>query len=278
VAIGRSAAWFSALVLGAILLLAGSMLAPAAGVESQLRGILAPVVSTIQGGVRPVTDLVLHAGEVRELSQENAALRVEVERLQAELGAFREQRSAVETAAALIGASAYQADELLVGQVLLRDPAPGQDLLLIARGTADGVMEGQPVLGTGGTVVGVVSATEETRSWVRLITDPDSSIAVVVQSSRVPAALEGHHGNLSLEFVERGANVVVGDLLVTSTLGGQLPPGLIAGRVSATESQPQDLHLRVTVEPLADFARLEQVLVLTSFVPPLGIAASEDSP
>ena len=277
-AIGRSAAWFSALLIGAILMLAASALAPGGGVESQARDLVTPLVSAVQGVLRPISNVVFHAGQVRELSEENAALRLDLERLQAELGTFREQRAAVDAAATLLGTTSFEANELLVAQVLLRDPAPGQSTLLVARGSEDGVIEGQPVLGAGGTVVGVVADVEATRSWVRLLTHSDSSVAVVVQSSRVPGALEGGGGALTLEFVERGANVAVGDVVVTSALGGRLPPGLLAGRVASVDSQPQHLHPRITVEPLSDLRRLEQVLIVTGFVPGLDIDMTDGMP
>ena len=71
----------------------------------------------------------------------------------------------------LLGTTAHEADDLLAAQVLLRDPAPGESTLLVSRGAADGVVPGQPVLGSGGTLVGVVDAVARRRSWVRLITD-----------------------------------------------------------------------------------------------------------
>ncbi len=270
-ATGRSAAWFSALLLGAILLLGASALSPAGTVESEARALVTPLVSAVQSTLRPISDVIFHAGQVRGLSEENSSLRLEVERLEAELGAFREQRIAVNSASALLSATSFEADQLLTAPVLLRDPAPGQRTLLIARGSDDGVIEGQPALGAGGTLVGLVAAVEPTRSWVRLLIDTDSSVAVVVQSSRVPGALEGSGGGLSLEFVARSAKVVVGDVVVTSALGGRLPPGLLAGRVASVESQSQDLHARITIEPLSDLRRLEQVLIVTGFIPGLGI-------
>ena len=239
--------------------------------ESQARALITPLVSAVHSTLRPVSDVIFHAGQVRGLSEENASLRLEVERLEAELGAFRQQRVAVDAAAALVGATSFEADQLLTAQVLLRDPAPGQRALLIARGSDDGVIKGQPVLGAGGTLVGLVSTVEPTRSWVRMLIDTDSSVPVVVQSSRVPGALEGSGSGLTLQFVTRSAEVVVGDVVITTALGGSLPPGLLAGRVASVASHPQDLHARITVEPLSDLRRLEQVLIVTGFVPGLGI-------
>jgi rod shape-determining protein MreC len=267
VATGRSAAWFFALLLGAILLLGASTLSPAGTVESQARALVTPLVSAVQITLRPISDVLSHSREVRGLSEDNASLRLEVELLEAELGTFREQRIAVNAASALLGATSFEADQLLTATVLLRDPAPGQRTLLISRGSNDGVIEGQPVLGAGSTLVGLVATVERTRSWVRLLIDINSSVAVVVQSSRVPGALEGSGGGLSLEFVTRSVPVAVGDVVVTSAIGGRLPPGLLAGRVASVESQPQALHAHITIESLSDLRRLEQVLIVIGFVP-----------
>jgi rod shape-determining protein MreC len=56
-------------------------------------------------------------------------------------------------------------------------------------------------------------------------------------------------------------------MVITSGVGGDFPPGLIIGRVSAVGSSRQEIFKDVTVEPLASLSRLETVLVLTSFTP-----------
>ncbi len=61
-----------------------------------------------------------------------------------------------------------------------------------------------------------------------------------------------------------GAQVHTGDLVVTSPLGGKLPPGLLIGRVGSVESRPEELFEAIRVEPYTDYNRLLQVLVLTS--------------
>ncbi len=276
--LGRNTAWFSSLMITAVLLLGAATVAPAAEIEAEAANLIAPAAAAVQGTVRPISDLIFHARAVRELSAENAKLRLQVERLRAEVGTYREQRTALDAVVTLLGTTAHEADDLLAAQVLLRDPAPGESTLLVSRGAADGVVPGQPVLGSGGTLVGVVDAVARRRSWVRLITDPDSSVAVRVQSSRVPAALDGGRDQLTLEFVGRDAAVVAGDIVVTSALGGQLPAGLIAGRITQVHSRPQDLHAEVVVEPVSDLQRLESVLILTGFHPGLGDGSGGGTP
>lgn len=272
----RSAVWFSGLLATALLLLAASTLPPAGAVEEQARGVLSPVVGALGDVARPGVNLVLRADELDELSSENAALRLEVERLERDLATLRESQTTQEASAALLSGARQTAENALIARVLVRDPAPGQTVLLIGRGADDGVLIGQPVLGPGGTLLGAITRVEDSHAWLRLVTDGDAAVAVVVQSSRTPGALVGTGNSLTLELVERGADVAVGDVLVTSGLGGRYPSGLVAGRVTEVSSAPQDLFETIAVEPLSDPRRLEQVLVLTSFHPVF--AASEVSP
>jgi len=263
----RSAAWFSALFVAALLLLAASALPPAGRVEEEARAVLSPLVGFLGDLARPAGNLVLRADEVDQLASDNASLRLEVERLERELATLREQQYASGTATELYDSTRWEPDEALVAPVLLRDPAPGRPAMLIGRGADDGVLNGQPVLGPGGTLIGVVSDVEPSRAWLRLLTDDDAAVTVVVQSSRTLGALVGTGDGLALELVERGEDVAVGDILVTSALGGRLPAGILAGRVTSVESQPQALFQTIAVEPLSDPRRLEQVLVLTSYRP-----------
>ena len=61
--------------------------------------------------------------------------------------------------------------------------------------------------------------------------------------------------------------MAVGDLVVSSPLGGMLPEGLVIGRVASRSGRDQDLFAAITLEPLTDYSRLEHVLIMTGFVP-----------
>ena len=260
----HQAGWLAALIVIGLALLAGSALRGFGTIELNAAGILGPPSQAIANTTRPVADFAHHVGQTNALSEENAALRQEVARLEADLAALREQQLRSGQVAELIAAvGADAADRYVPASVLFRDPAPAREALTIDRGLSHGVRVGQPVLGPGATLVGLVSAVEERRARVRLLIDVDSAIAAVVQSSRTQAALSATPDGLRLEFVPSGARVIVGDMVLSSALGGELPGGLLVGRVSAFKSDPRELFAFATVEPLADYARLEQVLVLT---------------
>lgn len=263
----RNAAWASGLLLLALALLALSPLPFAADIEARLSTMLAPAASGIRGVVQPVSDVLLNAGQIRDLSEENADLRRRLALAESEVAALREERTALEQAAALIGAVGASADQFTTASVLVRDPAPGRQNVVINRGRDHGVREGQPVVGAGSTLVGIVAEVDAQQSRVRLLTDRESAVAVLIQSSRTPAALAGDGSALHLEFVAIDASVAPGEVILSSALGGLLPPGLLVGRVATVETRGADLFQTITVDPLANLDRVEQVLVMTGFQP-----------
>lgn len=274
----RHLVWFAGLLALAGALLLGSLLPFASGLEERGGAIVAPLSRVAGGAVLPLTDVVRSGERARGLGRENAALRRENARLAAELAALRESAAAADRLAGLIAAAgpAY-AERALAAPVVLRDPAPGRDVIVIGRGERDGVRPGQPVLGPGGTIVGTIASAQRGRARVRLLSDPDSAVAAVVQSTRTQAVLAGWREGLRLEFAPLEDPIAAGDLVLTSALGGRLPGGLLAGRVAEVERPRQGILASVRVEPLADYRRLEQVLVLTGPEPAAAAGADGEA-
>ncbi|MCC6237766.1 MAG: rod shape-determining protein MreC [Dehalococcoidia bacterium] len=263
----RTSTWLGSLVLLGLTMLASAALPVAAPLEERALLLVAPVVRTIEDALRPVAAVVLNAGETRALAEGNAALRLENARLSSEVTLLRERIQAETQVQALIEAAGRDSGAQVSASVLLRDPAPGRDVLVVGRGRDAGIRVGQPALGPGATLIGVVSRVEERTARVRLLTDRASTVAALLERSREPVALAGGPEGLRLEFVPVGTPGVEGDVVLSSALGGQLPAGLPIGRVTSVSAQEGDLFQRVRIEPFADYRRLEHVLVLVDFRP-----------
>lgn len=273
----RNATRLTLFVALGLLLLALSPLPVSDRLEERGGALMSPATTALEDAVRPLSDVLLHAGQIEELSQENATLRQELTRLEAEAAALREAQGAAEASEAL-RAAVGDLDEHVTAAVLVRDPAPGRQVLVVDRGSTDGVVIGQPALGPGATLVGTVIEVQEHRSRVRLLTDSASTVASVIQQSRTPAALAGGPEGLRLDFVPIETQVAVGDLVVSSPLGGMLPEGLVIGRVASRSGRDQDLFAAISLEPLTDYSRLEHVLIMTGFVPTDDAAELEAAP
>jgi rod shape-determining protein MreC len=159
------------------------------------------------------------------------------------------------------------ADVLVAANVFAHDPNNLKDIIAIDLGRADGLQEGMVVLTSQGSLVGSVTRVLGDVAWVTLITDPDSAVSALIQESRTQGVVVGAaDGTLTMEFVKETADVQAGDLVLTSGIGG-LPPGELIGQVVEVGQAAPELFQEVRVQPLADLSRLEEVLVLTSFLP-----------
>ncbi len=131
-------------------------------------------------------------------------------------------------------------------------------------GSVSGVGVGMPVTASNG-VIGQVIESSATTSTVRLLSDENSSVSAMIQSTRAQGMLNGSAtGQLSLDLITTDQTVSVGDVVVTSGLGGVFPKGLPLGRVTNVEKTPGALYLQVSVEAFAGTENFEEVLVITS--------------
>ena len=150
-----------------------------------------------------------------------------------------------------------------VGATVIGRPTDSsQRSILIDRGTSSGVARGDSVIASGGLVGQVVEVTPW-NAQVRLITDPESGVAVLVQRTRSSGIIRGTlEGPLALEFVEKKFAPVVGDVLLTSGLGGVYPKGIVVGEVTSVATPSTDLFPVITVATRVDIEHIEEVLVL----------------
>ncbi len=128
---------------------------------------------------------------------------------------------------------------------------------LIDAGRNRGIVDGMAVVTEDGLAGRVVQAGERS-ARVLLLTDFNSRIPVLVESSRDRAILQGDNGpHPRLDFLPLNPRLAIGDRVLTSGDGGVLPSGLIVGQVAAVDEDG-----RVTVVPYVDWTRLDWVTVL----------------
>ena len=129
-------------------------------------------------------------------------------------------------------------------------------------GCDDGVESGMTVMGATG-VVGQVRSTDARTCEVRLLTDQNSGAAAIIQSNRGEGIVRGSlEGLLYLENVDEANWPVVGDVVVTSGLGGSYVRGLIIGTVVRVDAAAGNATGRIVVKPNDTAESLSEVLVV----------------
>ena len=259
---------FALLAIASMGLIALSLL----GVLSPVESVVAIPLNLVQGVVNDVvtsiTNTISDFANIRDLQERNRDLERSLARLQAELVELREVEHDYARISALLNYTSNTANrEYVTADVIGLDTSGYMRTMHINRGARDGVAVGMPVLTELG-LVGRVTKVRATFSEVMLINDPNSNVNARLQNTRADGTVRGQlSGSLRMELIPRGAEVTPGELVVTSGLGGNFPPGLVIGQVTSVRQFEFELFQEAEVRSLNDFDRLEIVLVLTNFRP-----------
>jgi rod shape-determining protein MreC len=204
----------------------------------------------------------------RESVSSRETLRADKARLEAELrlANFRLQRyEALEAESQRLRAlrenTAGVANRFIVGNIMNLDIDAFRERVLVDKGARDGVFAGQAVLDAGG-VFGQVARVGELTSEVILVSDGAHAIPVQVNRNglRTIAVGTGDMTRLKLPYLSTSADVIAGDLLVTSGLGGGFPAGYPVGTITEVKRDPGQSLAEIEVRPAAALDRSREVM------------------
>ena len=196
------------------------------------------------------------------------ALRADKTKLEAELrlAQFRLQRyealeAETQRLRALRDNTAGVTDRFLIGDVMNVDLDAFRERVLVDKGAGDGIYVGQAVLDSGG-VFGQVARVGQLTSEVILVSDAAHAIPVQINRNglRTVAVGTGDTNRLKLPYLPTSADVVAGDLLVTSGLGGGFPAGYPVGTIAEVKRDPAQSLADVDVKPAAALDRSRELL------------------
>jgi rod shape-determining protein MreC len=252
-------------IIGLIALALGGYLTPVS------RIVLSPLVSAqtwIATRFQAIQDYFSSPQDVVRLRQRNADLEAENSRLQTEIIELQQQLAQTRILSALVDfARLNPENRYLAAAVIGRDPSPFVKYVIINRGSDAGLRRGMPVVTQQG-LVGRIAAVTAGAARVQLVVDTDSSVNVRLEPARADAVLSGSlTGELTLDMIPQLAGVQVGDLVLTSGLGGNYPANILIGQIISLRRQETELFQQAVVQPVVDFTQLEIVLIITNFRP-----------
>jgi len=262
-------------------------------VERELRDLASPIHNVFEG----ITDRGNLADENDRLKEELDALRVQLAEQQNAVQRIKELEDA-------LGVKQSRPEDLLkAANVIAEDRSGFKRLIAIDLGQDDGLDEGMVVLSRSGSLIGTISLIYADFAWVRLITDPDSTInaqvnvapeepsvgdvatpatpapdtsatppaspqPIALSTEPVRAVAKGElRRGILLDLLPSDSRVVRGDLVVTSGHGGNYPRGLLIGSIEYVDERPQAPFKTATIAPAANLSGLDTVLVLINFRP-----------
>lgn len=207
--------------------------------------------------------------EMSQLHEQNKKLREEVEILRAQNLTASEYASENRRLRGLLDyKQATIQFDLVAASVIGRESASWSSVIVINRGTLDGVANNMPVVTELGLVGHVMEAALNS-SKVQLLIDPRSSVGTLIQrpESRVAGIVEGDIKNPAhprMVNIPKDSDVKVDDMVVTSGYGGVYPKGLVVGKIVAVHNEEGGLLQYGELETSVDFQKLEDVAVIVA--------------
>lgn len=197
------------------------------------------------------------------LQSENARLRERLRRLELKTMRFDALQRENAELRALKSRLPAVAERWLLAEVVSVELSPLRQRLLINRGANNGVFKGQAVLAAGG-LLGQTLRVGPWSSEIILATDPEHALPVQVLRNglRTIAVGSGSARLLTLPYLPVSSDVVVGDVLVTSGLGGIFPQGYPVAEVKEVRRDAAQSLAVVSAEPLARIDREREVLLV----------------
>ena len=125
----------------------------------------------------------------------------------------------------------FNTDQRISAAVISRSSRNWWRQLEINKGSKDGVLKGQTVIGPGG-LIGLVDSTTPLTARVRLLTDPGHQVGAWIDRTKRHGILTGMGTNRpKLIFLNKNSLAEIGDAVTTSPASTLLPPNLTIGIV-----------------------------------------------
>lgn len=234
-------------------------------VRSVLSTIVAPIQFVVDIPPRLVKWVNRTTADYQELHAENGELQAQALVLQRKLQKMTALTAENIRLRELLNSTEKLDEEASLAEIIGLDPDPFTHEVVINKGVNEGVTVGQPLVDASG-VMGQVIAVSRFTSRVLLLSDSRHAIPVQINRNGVRAIAVGTGVTDELELLHLPdtADIVEGDLLVSSGLGGRFPSGYPVATVGEVEHDPGKPFAKVKVSPSAQLTRSRQVLLVAA--------------
>ena len=231
-----------------------------------------PFQEAVDGVAADLRSIAGTITEIDQMRQENAELRADNDRLEAESRAAAELKRENEQLTGLLQLRNGLDYHTVAVSVIARESSEARRALVIDRGSDDGLAVGQVVISAGGALAGRIVEVGPNFAHVVLISDSTSTVIGQLLGSAARGKVMGQLGGaLVMLDVDAAAEVTIGEEVFTAGIeltGGirsPYPKGLLIGRVVDVTRDPNEVVQTVFLEPASPLDRLEYLLVITDY-------------
>ncbi|RCL41891.1 MAG: rod shape-determining protein MreC [Gammaproteobacteria bacterium] len=163
----------------------------------------------------------------------------------------------------ILNAASNLDNKVEITRIISVNVNPYRHTIVIDKGERDGVYEGQVLLDADG-VIGQILHTNFLTSEAILISDSDHALPVEINRNGLRTIVlgNGSYTKLDVPYIPNNADIEIGDLLVTSGLGGKFPSGYPVAKVDFIESDLSEQFYKVSAKPIAYLNQVREVMLL----------------
>ena len=160
--------------------------------------------------------------------------------------------------------------EMESAKVVLWSTSNWSSSFTISKGSTSGIELGDPVITEYGAVVGQITELGTNWATVSTLIDVDMSVGAFVGAAGNSGMVVGEYSLMrkkqaKLTYLADGAQIFVGDDVLTSGSGGAFPAGLMIGTLTAVQTEAGGQIEYGIVAPQANLDSLVQVFIIKSF-------------
>ena len=149
-------------------------------------------------------------------------------------------------------------------RIVGRSSEPNFYILILNRGSSDGIKEGMPVITSEGIVIAVINKTKKNTSHALMISDSHSQIAATIQNkNQTIGIVKGDYElSMKMELIPKDEEVKIGELIITSGLQEDIPRGLIIGQIDRVITESNSFFQTAFIKSLTTASELNVVAIL----------------
>ena len=279
----RRAVAFGILLGASLILMAISPTQPVQEFQNAMGFALRPVQGALHDVANSVAGAIAAVGEIDRLHTDNAALRRENERLNADnlrAQSLEQENEQLTALLQLRNAFKYQT---AAAEVIARESSEVRRTVTISKGSDASIEKGDVAIAAGGALVGRVSDVGPNFAIVTLISDRSSTVIGQTETKGAKGDVTGQLGGAlimqnidSTETVQPGEQVLTAGIELPGGIRSPYPKGLLIGEVTDVRHEPSSVVQTAYLQPTADLEKLSYVLVVLDYVG--GLPGANDTP
>lgn len=264
---------FAAAVIAVVLALMSVFSSTSSPLENLVGTVTSPFRAAYTAVAEWFNDKQKYYRDYTDLEEENRELKRQIAQMEADVRQGQLDSAENQRLKELLGLQEERPDlteDIVLATITEHAATNWTDSLTVSRGTNDGLEVGDCVMDENGNLVGTVSAVGVNWATILTLVDTDTSIGAQVFRTGELGVAQGNFAlmgqdRLRLDYLPAECELLGGDLVVTSGLGGFYPAGLVIGSVEEVQLDDSGAASYAVLVPAVDFDALQQVVVLRSY-------------